>query len=147
MAKNIMEKVAKMLGVKLEEEFNLRKMGTGKLLKYYEKNEVYKFTNNGLITFLPYGQEWRQANLLREILTGEYEIVKLPWRPKKGEWYFYPYNTIMNNNIITPCSRRWGDELDEYAFLALGMVYRTEEECKKHIKEDYKKLTGKEWKE
>ncbi len=74
MSKNYMADVAKMLGVELGEEFDI---------KGYEYNP-YKITDEGLM--------YRDGNApfssLTKLLRGEVEIIKMPWMPKDGERYY-----------------------------------------------------------
>ena len=61
-----MEEVAKLLGLELEEEFE---MGVFK---------QYKFTENGLMFWSKDHQDWVHYNITEEILLGRREIIKLP---------------------------------------------------------------------
>lgn len=133
MAKNYMADVANMLGVELEEEFTVpNKVAT---LKISAKDGLMcKFKDN---------KNWEYCALyLQELLMGEVEIVKLPWKPCKGAEYWYP-NTIFEK-VERIC---WRDSTADYAIHTLGMCYRTRGEAKEHFAEDYKKLTGKELRE
>lgn len=130
MAKNYMADVAKMLGVELEEEFMIP-----------DKDVILKITaKDGLIYKVNGKKEWRyNPSDLQDLLMGKYEIVKLPWKPKKWDWYYYP-NTFYSKVVIKVCD----DMPFDYAMKALGMCYLTYEEAEVHFAEDYKKLTGKE---
>lgn len=138
MAKNYMADVAKVLGVEIGEWFKISKNA-----KICEEL-TYKFTPRGLyVEFIDNegtgyfdavdGKYWAG------ILNGEFEIVKLPWKPKNGDKYYYP--GIFKKDICATCFN--GCTVD-YALLSLGMCYRTYEEAEAHLAEDYKKLTGKE---
>lgn len=133
MAKNYMADVAKMLGVELEEEFMIP-----------DKDVILKITaKDGLIYKVNGKKEWRyNPSDLQDLLMGKYEIVKLPWKPKKWDWYYYP-NTFYSKVVIKVCD----DMPFDYAMKALGMCYKTQEEAEAHFAEDYKKLTGKELEE
>lgn len=133
MAKNLMADVAKMLGVELEEEFTVpNKVATLKIS-----------ANNGLMCKFKDNKNWEYCALyLQELLMGDMEIVKLPWKPKKDENYYYPDVNEKSVGIFD-----WQGDNFDYAMLALGMCYRTREEAEAHLAEDYKKLTGKELKE
>ena len=67
MAKNRMEEVAKLLGLELEEEFELKDMYGGR----------YKWTNGGLMSWSDTIQEWVYSLEFNNILAGNLEIVKL----------------------------------------------------------------------
>ena len=65
---NYMEQLAQMLGVELEEEFNLEG------IEY-----KYKFTKDGLFFYYEEYNKWyRICDDFSNILTGKYEIVKRP---------------------------------------------------------------------
>lgn len=64
---NKMEKVAKLLGLELEEEFELKDMCGCR----------YKWTNGGLMSWSDTIQEWIYSPEFNNILTGNIEIVKL----------------------------------------------------------------------
>lgn len=135
MAKNIMADVARLLGVELEEEFKIQ-----------GSDELYKLTNTNLF-HVKDGETWSSNILLVAMLTGDCEIVKLPWRPKDND-KFYCISFINDGNTgIGIDTFVWrGTNLD-YAMLNAGVIYRTCEECEAHLHEDYKKLTGREWSE
>ena len=66
---NYMKEVAKMLGVKLEEEFELKK----------GIDDIYRFklSRVGLVYFAPSTQSWHEGNkLLVDLLLGKDEILK-----------------------------------------------------------------------
>ena len=126
MAKNYMADVAQMLGVELEEEFKLNGGET-----------KYKFTENGLYFYAPDGW-WQCSNvLLPRILRGNVEIVKLPWRPKKGDEYYYPGEGF--NNI---CRALWGNTVFGFAYKEAGLIFKTYEECEAALPALRKKYLG-----
>lgn len=118
MAKNLIPQIAHMLGVELGEEFKI---------KGYE-GLTYKLTDNGLELTTVDGQKtkWFDNGALNSLLKGKMEIVKLPWKPKKGDVYFT--FTIMGDKWGTH-SYWWGGFPDEYALLDKGWIYRTEKEA------------------
>lgn len=78
---NYIKQVAKMLGVEVEEEFNILD-GNKCLLGH----APYKLTTGcGLVDN---GGD-RIGTVLHAILRGEYTIQKLPWKPKVGERFYY----------------------------------------------------------
>ena len=113
---NHMEEVSKMFGLELEEHFHITK-------KSYE-NTVYKFTKDGVAFYDNKLRTWYESvGALAGILTGETEVVKLPWKPKMDEkyyipsifdWDFYKYNFWLN------------DECDE-KYYKRGLVCKTKE--------------------
>lgn len=129
---NYMAEVAKMLGVEIGEEFKL-KDSSGEIRNTHR----FKITINGLCKFI--GNTWVCHNWIGDLLIGKYEIVKLPWKPKNEEGYYYPYT--YEQEVFYAL---WVGSTLDYAMYNLGMCYRTKEEAEEHFAEDYKKLTGEE---
>lgn len=109
-----------MLGVELGEKFKIK--GEDELM-------TYSFNSDGLqVTYgdgieLPY----ISTNLVLVVLvTGEKEIIKLPWQPKKGDVYF---TFVLMGDKWGVGSLHWGGFPNEYALLDKGWVYRTKEEA------------------
>ena len=118
MRKNCMAEVAKMFGLELEEHFHITK-------KSYE-NTVYKFTKDGVAFYDNKLRTWYESvGALAGILTGETEVVKLPWKPKMRERYYYPIPS--DRDLWESCL--WvGDNYDNNRF-SRGLVCKTEEEA------------------
>lgn len=114
MAKNLIPEIAHMLGVELGEEF-----------KVEGDNRTYWFDLDGLHSG-EYVAEDEDDAMLHDLLCGEVEIVKLPWKPKKGDVYFT--FDLMGDKWGTH-SYWWGGFPDEYALLDKGWIYRTEKEA------------------
>ena len=130
MGKNLMTEVAALLGVEIREEF---------IIQNADREETVVLAMDGLHVIQPndvLGPE--HGKLLSKVLQGLYEVVKLPWKPKEGDKY---YSISLPTKSI--CVEIWHNETSDYALKALGMIYRTEEEAKAHMAEDYMKLTGK----
>lgn len=118
MAKNLIPEIAKMLGVELGEEFKI---------KGYD-GLTYKLTDNGLELTTVDGQKtkWFDYGALNSLLKGKMEIVKLPWKPKKGETY-YTFELLGGKWIVHLLW--WAGSPNGYALLEKGWVYRTQEEA------------------
>ena len=69
---NHMKDVAQLLGVEIGEEFKVKKEDEDKV------DYRYKFTEKGLIGILSNDIRFEALNTLLGILSGEYEMVKLP---------------------------------------------------------------------
>lgn len=122
MSKNLIPKIARMLGVEFGEEFKI---------KGYEE-WFYKFDNDRALMFkhnddvkMPVAPVSVYVAFFA-LLRGECEIIKLPWKPKKGDVYFT--FTLMGDKWGTH-SYWWGGFPDEYALLDKGWIYRTEKEA------------------
>lgn len=74
---NRMNEVANLLGVKLNEEFKIKGI-----------SDTYLITENGLITK---DSEYAQGLILTQLITGQLEIQKYPWKPQAGDRFYYIY--------------------------------------------------------
>lgn len=135
MAKNYMADVAKMLGVELEEEFEVV------IPDETEHQPVrYQFNSNQFGCWETGGGNsgfhvhW---DLLLMILCGEAYIKKLPWMPKLGEEYYVPYIKFEIVMVTT-----WLDTPTDFAYKEAGMIFRTKEECEAALPELRKKYLG-----
>ncbi len=113
MTKNLMPEIAKMLGVELGEEFKI---------KGYDP--TCWFDLDGL-HFDRWVAEDEEDAMLHNLICGEAEIIKLPWKPKKGDVYF-TFGLLGDKWVVR--SLWWGGFPEEYALLSKGWMYRTEKE-------------------
>ena len=126
MAKNYMADIAKMLGLELDEKFKIGGI-----------EPKYRFTENGVYCHVDNGW-WQCSNvMLPKILLGEFEIIKLPWQPKKGEVYCRP-----EDGFEDVAFDNWGNHPIDFALKEAGMVFRTKEECEAALPELRKKYLG-----
>lgn len=118
MSKNLMTEICKNLNIELGEEFKI---------KGYD-GLTYKLTDNGLELTAVDGQKakWFDHGVLNSLLKGKLEIIKLPWKPKKGDAYF-TFELLGGKWVVR--SFWWGGFPNEYALLDKGWVYRTKEEA------------------
>ena len=125
MAKNYMADVAKMLGVELGEEF-----------KIDGSNLIYKFLENGL--YFRCIEGWLPAIYqFLDLIKGELEIVKLPWQPKDGEYYYFPAVDFQYS-----CPAAWHNCPIDFALKEAGMVFKTKAECEAALPALRKKYLG-----
>lgn len=113
MAKNLIPEIAQMLGVELGEEFKI---------KGYDP--TCWFDLDGL-HFDEWVAEDEEDAMLHNLLCGEAEIIKLPWKPKKGDAYF-TFGLLGDKWVVR--SLWWVGFPEEYALLSKGWMYRTEKE-------------------
>lgn len=118
--KNLLPEIAKMLGVELGEEFKI---------KGYD-GLTYKLTDNGLELATVDGQKtkWFDHGALNSLLKGKMEIVKLPWKPKKGERY-WTFDTVVLGDALCIVRYTWDGDFNELTKLKTGWVYRTRAEA------------------
>lgn len=119
MAKNLIPEVAKLLGVELGEEFKVK--GDDETT-YIFTDDGLKLTYDGGIGIVEISSDVAFAALVK----GKDEIVKLPWKPKKGDVYF-TFELLGGKWVVR--SFWWGGFPNEYALLGKGWIYRTCEEA------------------
>lgn len=122
MAKNLIPEICKMLGVEIGEEFKI---------KGYEE-WFYKFDNDRVLMFkhnddvkMPVAPVSVYVAFLA-LLRGECEIIKLPWKPKKGDAY-YTFEIFRGKWVVR--SLWWTGAPCTYALLDKGWVYRSQAEA------------------
>lgn len=141
---NLIPKICELLGVEIGEEFNAKHANIGKILtNSKEEPAIFKFGNDGLYAKCSDGSGDFFLIGMGNFLNGDYEIVKLPFKPKDGESYWsvrWGHNQCIDISYGT-----WTSDDIDYRHLYCGNVFRTETEAEKHKYEIYEKLTGKKW--
>ena len=127
MRNNYMAEVAKLLGVELGESFKITSDTQGDYPGDYQN--YYRFTENNCFETSVDGDKWETATVivLRGILMGDARIVKLPWKPRKGEKYYVP------RIAIRPEDRHyyyyWSNSGVDIKRYDMGLVCKTPEEA------------------
>ena len=139
MSKNLIPQIAELLGVELGEEFKI-KDNTG-TLDSVSLNSVYAFAEQdsfeGPVLAVSTGEsrplympprplEPIALKVFELLCRGKCEIVKLPWKLKKGDAYF-TFELLGDKWVVR--SFWWGGFPNEYALLDKGWVYRTRKEA------------------
>lgn len=133
---NYYKKIAEMLGVELGEEFSLKNNKTNEL------NECrYKITQEEGIMYSIDREKWVRRVVLMSIINGSYSVVKLPWKPKNDEKYWY-YSETINQATY----HKWSFGNYDLCLWKLGNCFRTEEEAEAKGKEIVEQIM-KEYKE
>lgn len=121
MSKNLIPEIAKLLGVEVGEEFKV---------KGDDDELTYIFTDDdGLKITFAGGIEISQISInsaFVALVMGKDEIVKLPWKPKKGEDY-YTFSSSDGSWRVT--QQHWTCHPFDLAVLAKGWAYHTKEEA------------------
>ena len=118
-----MVEVAQMLGVELGEVFKVTDDDSGKYHNYY------KFTEKKGIEVSEDNVKWEADTagtlVLKWLLIGVARIIKLPWRPSRGDVYYMPSVTSIGKYIklFWTCSKN-----DEGSYQQ-GLVLRTKKEA------------------
>ena len=126
---NYYKQIAEMLGIELEQEFVITDLD-GK-----RKDTItYKFTEDGLFSKAN-DLSVKVTLILDLLLMGECKAVPKPWKPKKGELYWF-YSKTLNQAASRNCYA------ENYALCLwkCGNCFRTEEEAKTKGKEIMEKL-------
>ena len=72
---------------------------------------------------------WTPANtLFADLLNGEVEIIKLPWKPKQDET-FYTFGIHATENKWVVVSAEWWDNVKNLALYKIGWIYRSQAEA------------------
>ena len=119
MAKNLIPEIARMLGVELGEEFQIKEYG----------ERIYRFANSGLQLIYDNGVQNLNTTTnmaLSGLLSGDFEIVKLPWKPEFDDNY-YTFKLVRGKWSV--CVGWWENEPHCYALLDKGWIYRTKAEA------------------
>lgn len=119
MAKNLIPKIAKMLGVEVGEEFKVKDYN-GLTCRFDADGLKESYDNRPK-------EGWTFANAaLGSLLAGKLEIVKLPWKPNKGEHY-YTFELLGDKWVVR--SSWWTGSPYGRALSDKGWIYRTCEEA------------------
>lgn len=125
MAKNLIPEIARMLGVELGEEFELKDKQNNCV-----STEIYKFSEDTLL-YRYQDQDGYYTALsptLYHLFRGDYEVIKLPWKPKKDEKYWgFWYSSV--NDAWLVLLYTWANNPADFALYKAGWVYRTRAEA------------------
>ncbi len=119
MSKNYMPEVAKMLGVELGERFNLDN----------DASSDFKLDEEGLVTINGKDEIYLDTALI-QILKGEFEIIKKPWKPKNGDTCYYVHRKGSIGSF-----RFANDDEFVVAMFYMGNCFRTMTEAEAHMDE------------
>mgnify|MGYP000411163658 CR=1 FL=1 len=117
MSKNLIPEFIKIIGVELSEEF--------KVVSKDGSEQICNFTMRGLFVN---GNNY-DKKLLAEILCGDAEIVKLPWKPKEGQTVYGFYARGISS-VLEVISFVWvGSVVSHQALAKAGWVFKTRKEA------------------
>ena len=118
---NKWKQFAEILELDLEQEFVLTDVDGN------TKGElIYKFTEDGLLYKSPTLVKWSKSSsgTILRLLNGDYKVVSKPWKPKKGEKYwFYLYGA---KEVIDSI---WIGGSYDLLLWKVGNCFKTEEEA------------------
>ena len=118
-----MIEVAQMLGVELGEVFKVTDDDSGKYHNYY------KFTEKKGIEVSEDNVKWEtdttEVLVLKWLLIGVARIIKLPWKPSRGDVYYMPSVTSIGKYI----KLFWTGSRNDEGSYQQGLVLRTKKEA------------------
>lgn len=122
-----MAEVAKLLGVELGESFKITSDTQGDYPGDYQN--YYRFTENNCFETSVDGVKWETATVivLRGILMGDTRIIKLPWKPQKGEKYYIPCIGAQQEYMYSV--NHWDNDDIDKKYYHMGIVCKTKEEA------------------
>lgn len=123
MAKNLIPEIAQMLGVEIGEEFKIKGYEEWFYKFDNDRGPMFKHNDDVKMPVAPVSVYVAFLALLR----GKCEIIKLPWKPKKGEDY---YTFGGSDGIWHVSQQHWTCHPFDLAVLAKGWAYPTKEEAK-----------------
>ena len=110
-----MLKVAEALDVEIGEPFVIP-----------ELKKTVKLVNSGLVE----ADTTKNVNgILLKLLTEDYTVKKLPWKPKMGQDYYYIDSYLNDSNTFSYVEEQatWEDSLDDFMRFRVGNVFKTQE--------------------
>ena len=124
---NYWKQFANMLGLELEQEFELIDQDSK-----IKNRDTYKVTENGIYYKSGKEDDWfaEPSDTVDGLLRGEYEIVPKPWEPKKGDTYWY-YSTYFGTTNYC----MWTYGVLDLLLWKVGNCFKTKEEAETKGKE------------
>lgn len=126
---NKWKEFAEMLGLELEQEFVLTDFDGNRKDKC-----TYKITENGFLSKPPESIDWSVMPIctftIVNLLSGNIKAFAKPWKPKKGDKYWY-YSIYIDET----CSRMWMDGSVDFILWKIGICFKTKEEAESKGKE------------
>lgn len=112
MRKNLIPKIAEMLGLKLGEKFKIK-----------DDSGIYELNLGGL-----YRDSVSDQDTFIELVSGNVEVVKLPWKPKHLERY-WTFTQMGKNEQWSVTTRPWFGTPEDISMLKVGWVYHSYKEA------------------
>lgn len=133
---NYMKQVAEMLGVELGEKFRIRIVRGSDYTPEFD----YRITDSRLEFFDGDVLGWIPSadGVLERVLYDQYEIMKLPWKPVKGQEYYMPN---IENGHADYCVYVWSNNHKCEDRYNSGLICRTKNEAIEKA-EDILEYTG-----
>lgn len=133
---NLIPEVLKMLGLKKDEFFKI---------KGYNEDYKYAFSEKNLICYYPGGLRAEVVNVtLVELLNGTCEVIKLPFKPKYGEWYTHLclqgcHHNFDDNDDVHIKRVTWTEDSDDFLNFNIGNCYPADYNFTNEEKTEFKR--------
>lgn len=124
---NYYKQFAEMLGLELGQEFVLIDADGNR-----KNKDTYKITEDGLLYKTPTFINWAISSLgtIGKLLDGDVKAVPKPWKPKKGEKYWY-YSNYIDETYSSICM----DGSFDLLLWKVGNCFKTRDEAEAKGKE------------
>lgn len=122
---NLIPDVCKLLGIEVNEKFKVKDEEYNDNIFFIDENGDIVITINGK----EYYSLYHDIKLI-DFLTGEQEIIKLPWKPKKDETYFTLY---IAGAFVYVEPVKWQDSMIDFTRHKANLVFRNQKEAQNAI--------------
>jgi hypothetical protein len=114
---NYMKQIAEMLGLKWDDENNVSEE-----FEIIGQSENFKITPSGLAMS---GYGYMNYSYITNLLTGNIEIKRKPWKPKLGEYYYLP--DYFSKELFSGFT--WRNDKSDNMYFERNLVCKTAEEA------------------
>ena len=125
MEQKILTVLREEIGVEIGEEFDVYENGVKRWTCKFDKNGFFHVIND----------EFYKSGVWKDIVYNfcRYTFKRKPFVPQDGEkyWHFGIRNSSNGNKSLDVIKSMWGELVFDYGMLALGNVFRNEEEALK----------------
>ena len=136
---NLIPVIREALGLEVNEEFIV---DHGNIVHKY----TYRFTDDKIQWYNERDEKFEDTSCLwtlASIVVGQYKVLKIPFKPKEGELYYF----ISLDNGDAMGAYYHSDMSHHKLRVKSGNCYCTREEAEKHSDEWMSKVYGENWKE
>ena len=138
---NKMPDVARLLGVELGERFRIKELHNDYVWWIAMDGLHGEVTARGTDALRAAALAPKLTDALWRLLIGMFTVRKMPWRPRKGDQYWYvAWTTDCGATFIHP--ETWRESFIDYLLLRSHNCFKTKDEAASHSLEIKKKYTG-----
>ena len=138
---NKMPDVARLLGVELGERFRIKEIHNDYVWWIAMDGLHGEVTARGTDALRAAALAPKLTDALWRLLIGMFTVRKMPWRPRKGDQYWYvAWTTDCGATFIHP--ETWRESFIDYLLLRSHNCFKTKDEAASHSLEIKKKYTG-----